>query len=190
MVRPIRLVRFRLVFSPYGCCSFSVCILLRSVFSYRIYHLLQLTSSAGHLCIGVQFGALQNLQVRFPNFSIRWIGSSFIICFSFVDIKASGIVFFLFFFSYVFCLISSIIIFNSSVFAFIILSRNFLSVIAVIYFDINNSSAEIVLKLHSFSISISRLQKSFRCFLFCLFRPEEISAIMVCVSFWHVKFGE
>ena len=112
---------------------------------------------------------IQNLHVRFPNFlffglapnfSILWIGSSFIICFSVVDIKASGIVFYLFFFSYVFCLIISIIFFNSSVFSFIILSRNFLSVIAVMYFDINNFSVEIVLKLHSFSISISLVQKS------------------------------
>ena len=65
-----------------------------------------------------------------------------------------------FFFSYVFCLISPITFFNSSVFSFIILSRKFLSVIAVMYFDINNSSGEMVLKLHSFSISNSHLQNS------------------------------
>ena len=50
--------------------------------------------------------------------------------------------------------------FSSNVFSFIILSRTFLSVIAVMYFDINNSSADIALKLHTFSISISRLQNS------------------------------
>ena len=127
------------------------------------------SSSAGHLCIGVLFGAVQNLHVRFPkilffglvpNRSILCIGSSFIICFSFVDIKASGIVFFFFFLSYVFCLISPNTFFNSSVFSFIILSRKFLSVISVMYFDINNSSGEMVLKLHSFSISNSHLQNS------------------------------
>ena len=126
-------------------------------------------SVAGHLCNGVHFGALQNLRGRFPKFfflgftpnrSILCIGSSFIMCLSFVDVRASGIVFFLFFFSYVVCLISSIIFFISKVFSFIILSRNFLSVIAVMYFDISSSSSETVLKLHSFSISISRLQNS------------------------------
>ena len=62
------------------------------------------------------------------------------------------------FFSNAFCLISSNIFFNSSVFSFIF-SRSFLSVIAVIYLENSNSSAEIVPKLHSFSISLSRLQK-------------------------------
>ena len=71
-----------------------------------------------------------------------------------------GIMFFLFFFSYVFCSIISMVFFSSKVF-FIMLSPNFLSVIAVIYFDISNSSAEIVLKLLSFSISISLLQNFF-----------------------------
>ena len=55
---------------------------------------------------------------------------------------------------------SSIILFNFSVFSFIVLSRNFLSVIAVIFFDIKIFSAQIVMELHSFPISISRLQKS------------------------------
>ena len=95
-----------------------------------------------------------------PYRSILCIGFSFILCFSFVDIRASGIVFFLFFFSYVFRFINSIVFFISKVFYFIILSGIFLSVIAVMYFDISSSSAEIVLKLHSFSISINRLQKS------------------------------
>ena len=92
------------------------------------------------------------------NRSILCVGSSLIAYFSFDDISVSGIVFFLFFFSYVFCFISSNFFFYSSVFYFLILSRNFLSVIAVMYFDINSSSAEIVLKLPSFSISINCLQ--------------------------------
>ena len=80
--------------------------------------------------------------------------------FSFVDIKASGIVFFLFFFSYVFCFINSISFFSSKVFSFIVLSRIFVSVIAVMYFEISISSADIVLKLHCFFISISHLRNS------------------------------
>ena len=59
-----------------------------------------------------------------------------------------------------FCLIISIVFFISRVFSFISLSHNFLSVIAVMYLDINSSSAEMVPKLHSFSISTSRLQNS------------------------------
>ena len=43
-----------------------------------------------------------------PYRSILYIGSSFILCFSFVDIKASGMVLFSLFFSYVFRSISSI----------------------------------------------------------------------------------
>ena len=73
-----------------------------------------------------------------------------LLCVSSVDIRASGIVFFLFFFSYVFCFINSIIFFISRVFSFIILSRNFLSVIAVMYFDISNSSAEIIVEVTFF----------------------------------------
>ena len=113
---------------------------------------------------------LQNLHGRLPNVlffglvpnrSILWIGSSSIMCFSFVEFKASGIAFFLFFFSYKFCFIYSIMFFKSSVFSFIILSCSFLSVIAVKDLEISNSSAQMVLKLHSFSFSISRLQKSY-----------------------------
>ena len=97
-------------------------------------HLLQFASVDGHLCIGDQFGALQNLHGRFPkvlffgfapNFSIRCIGSSFIIYFSFVENNDSGIVFFLFFFVCVFCFNISFVFFNSSVFSLLILSRIF-----------------------------------------------------------------
>ena len=71
-------------------------------------HLLQFDSSAVPLCMGHQFGALQNLHGRYPifpvfmlfglvlNHSILCIGSSFIFCRSFVVISASGIVFFSF----------------------------------------------------------------------------------------------
>ena len=131
------------------------------------------------------------------NRSILCIDSSFVICFSFVDFKASEIVFFLFFFSYVFCLINSIIVFNSKVFSFNILFRNFSSVIAVVYFEISNSSAEIVLKFHSFSISIRRLQSSVlprrnlrgydKC-LFSAFRIQRITGLSLSLLYCRVPF--
>ena len=142
--------------------------LSRSVLSFRTCYSLLLLR--GIYIMVSNFGALQYVHGRFPEFlffgfapnrSILCIGSSFIMCVSFVDIRASGSVFFLFFFPYVFCSISLIIFFISR---FFFLSLFYpvicLSGIAVMYFDISNSSAEIVLKLHSFSISINRLQNS------------------------------
>ena len=140
---------------------------VRSVLSFRsCYNLILML---GICVLGSSLVLMQNLHGRFPvilvfglvpNFSTLCIESSLIICFSFVVINASGIVFFLFFFSYVFCLIISIVFFISRVFSFISLSRNFLSVIVVMYLDISSCSAEMVPKMHSFSISISRLQNS------------------------------
>ena len=84
-------------------------------------------------------------------YSLNWF--FFVQLFLFVVIRASGIVFFVFF-SYVFCFISSICFFISRLFSFIILSiHHFLSIIGVMYFEINKSSADMVLKTHSFSIS-------------------------------------
>ena len=112
-------------------------------------------SIVGHLCGGVQFDALRNLYGSFPipqpfsfkqNFSILFIGSPLIVTVSFAEISASGIVFFLFFLSHVFCFIISFF-FQLQCFSLIILSRSCLSVIAVIYLDISNSSPETVLKL-------------------------------------------
>ena len=60
----------------------------------------------------------------------------------------------------VFCLIISIVFFISSFFSFITLSRRFLSVIAVISFEMSNFSVVMLLKLHSFSISIYLRNKS------------------------------
>ena len=155
----------RLDISLLGCLCFSV---YNCVVPF-IPHLLQFVSNAGHLCNGVQCGAPRNLHALFPvglifglapNFCILCIGSPLIVCLSFDENNAFGIVFFLFLFSHVFCLIDSIVIFKPRDFSFITLSRNFLSVIAVIYLDISSSSTEIALKLHSFSISISLLQNS------------------------------
>ena len=75
-------------------------------------------------------------------------------------IRASGIVFFRFFLSYVFCFIILIVLFSSSFFSFISLSRSFVFVIAVIYFEMSRSSAVIPSNAHSFSISINLRQKS------------------------------
>ena len=80
--------------------------------------------------------------------------------FSCVVTKASGFVFLLFFCSYVFCFINSIAFFISRVVSFLVLSRSFLSVIAVIFFEINCSTADMALKLHSFWISINLLHNS------------------------------
>ena len=93
-------------------------------------------------------------SVLFRIFFTLYIGSSFAISFSFVDISASGIVFFLFFFRTCFRLFSSVLEFFLHHFP-----RNFSSVIAVMYFEISSSTAQIVLKI-TFSISISRLQNS------------------------------
>ena len=71
---------------------------------------------------------------------------------SFIVKNTSGIMFFILFF---------LGLNNSKVFLISKgFSRRFLSAIAAIYFDIDNLSAEIVLKLRSFSISISRLRNS------------------------------
>ena len=116
---------------------FSVSVTFRDLFffqfSFRLHvrakwpffpQLLHVWSSAGHLCIGFQFGALQNLQGlllltfflgRELKLSILCIGSS-LISSSQLDISASGIVFSSFFFSYVFCLINSIVFFISGFF--------------------------------------------------------------------------
>ena len=102
---------------------------------------------AGHLWLGFQFGASQCLQFRylalsfgllsyFPVCVILGIGSS-LISFLRFDIKASGMVFFLFFLSYVFCCICSKTFVTSKSFPFSSLSRNSLSVIDVIIFDIS-----------------------------------------------------
>ena len=89
--------------------------------------------------------------------SLYWFFFNFYFRF---DISASGIVFLSFFFSYAFCLIISIVFFVSGFFFFISLSRSFLSVIAVMNFEMSNSSAVMFSKLHSFSISINLRQKS------------------------------
>ena len=95
-----------------------------------------------------------------PNSSILCIGSSLISCFSFVAIRASGVLFVVLL-ECILCYQFHCFLFEGF-FSFIILSRNFLSVIAVTYFEINSSSSDMVLKLHSFPISISLLQNSSR----------------------------
>ena len=85
-------------------------------------HLLQFVSIAWNLCSGVQFGIPQYLCGLFPVvlvFGRVHFASFHSLCrfflyrmLSFVEIIASGILFFLFFFSYVFCLNNSIVFFS------------------------------------------------------------------------------
>ena len=126
-----------------------------------------IVSRAGHLWLGFQFGASHYLQFRSTGFFfglppycsvfvILCIGS-FLMTFSRVVIRASGMVFFLLFRLCVFCCICSTIFGSSQSFSFSNLFCKFLSVIDVINFDINT----LVLKsgkLHSFSISINSSQ--------------------------------
>ena len=125
MILPVLSFFLRLVFSPFGCCTLSVYTSLRSVLF--LPHLLQFACNAGYLCVGVRFVALQYLHGRLltflffsfvPNRSILCFASSLNVCFLFVDIKATGIVFILFSFPYVFCFITSNVFFLiSSVFS-------------------------------------------------------------------------
>ena len=92
--------------------------------------------------------------------------------------------------SYVFCLINSIIFFLSSVFSFIILSREFLSVVAS-YISYQQFFGRNCIKVTFFFFDFfTPSPKFFWCFLFGLIRPEEISSIVITVSFRHVEFGE
>ena len=141
--------------------------------------------------MGFQFGALQNLHgFSFVNLffglvsdcSILCSGSSFI-SFCRFEIRASGILFFRFFLSYVFCLIISIVFFSSSFFSLINLSRSFVSVIAVINFEFSESSA--VIPSNTFFFYFYQYSPEvFRCFGFSLSFPEEFPAVVVGVPFW------
>ena len=134
----------RSVLSFLTCCSSrllqDICVMVSSLEHYK-------TSTVGYRSF--------YFSVLFRNFPF-FVSALLLLC----VFLSSILELLVFFFSYVFCLIRSIIFFISRVFSFIILSRNFLSMIAVMFFDISSSSAEIVVKLHSFSISINRLQNS------------------------------
>ena len=79
--------------------------------------------------------------------------------FSLFVIKACGIVFVQLFLTFVFCFIISIVFFSSSFFSFKKMSRSFLSVLAVVNFEMSTSSADNPLNAQSFSISISQRQR-------------------------------
>ena len=121
-----------------------ICVLGSSLVRYRIYRV---------------FHLLFYFSVWFRIVPFFCIGSSFI-SFSRLVISASGFVFFRLFRSYVFCFIISIVFFSSSFFSFISLSRSFVSVIAVMNFEMSRSSAVIPSNAHSFSVSINLRQKS------------------------------
>ena len=124
---------------------FFVCMFSRSGLSFRIYCSLLLLPGIYVSVTNLVRCTIYMVGFRMFYFSVLlrifpfFIGSSFIICFSFDENNAFGIVFFIMFFSYVFSSISSNI-FSSRVF-FILFPRIFLSVIVVIYLEISNSSA-------------------------------------------------
>ena len=85
------------------------------------------------------------------------------------EIRASGIVVFRLFLSYVICLIVSIVFFRSNFFSSINFSRSLVSIIAVMNYETRRSSAVFPSNVHSFSIFISLRQKSSGVLvLFCL----------------------
>ena len=93
-------------------------------------------------------------------------------CFSRFDIRASGMAFFLFVRSYVFCCICLTTSGTSKSFSFSSLSRNFLLVLDVVIFDINNSALKSG-KFNSFSISINISQLSSGVLVSVCFAPEK-----------------
>ena len=143
--------------------------------------------NAGHLCDGFPVGALQNLHglsfviLFVPNLFIFCIGSS-LVSFSRFVTRASIILFFRFFVSYVFCLINSIVFISSSSSSFINLLLSFVSVIVVMNFETSRSSAVIPSNAHSFSISINLRQKSSGASV-ALSCPDDFSAIVIVFLF-------
>ena len=154
----------RCVFSVGYIPYFAFVIFFLSACPWKLAQLLHVWSSAGHLCAGFQFGMSQNIHGLLLltmflggvlNLSILVHISPYWFFFNFnfrFDINASGIVFLLFFFSYVFCLIISTVFFILSIFSFINLPWSFLPVIAVINFDMSSSSVVMFSKLHSFNL--------------------------------------
>ena len=139
-------------------------------------------SRAGYLGFIFQFGVSQYLQFRsfglsfglvpcFPVYVILFTGSS-LMSFSRFDIRASGMVVFLFFRLYVFCCICSTIFSTFKIFSFSNLFRNLLSVIDVVSFDKSKSMLNSG-KLHSFSNPNTILPVVSRCFGICLFCPKK-----------------
>ena len=114
------LLRKHSVFSVCSCPL--VCMLSQGVLFPQLFYSL---SSAGLLCDGFQFNALQNLQsLSFVVLFLGLVPNLPIFCFDFLIscsrciyiYRASSIVFFLFFVSYVYCLIISIVFFRSNFF--------------------------------------------------------------------------
>ena len=146
-------------------------------------------SRPGHLWSRFQFSASQYLQVRSFGLSfgllpycpvcvILCIGSS-LMSFSRFDVRVSGMVFFLLFLSYMFCCICPTAFGTSKSLFFNSWSRNFVSLIDIINFDISNSVLK-SWKSHSFSSS-NNFTTNLPAFPY-LFCPKKSP----CVLYWFL----
>ena len=158
-------------------------------------------SWTGFLWLRLQIGSSQHLQYRcfglssgvVPHFCVFVILRlrSFSISFSLIDKRASGMVYFLFFLSYVICCICSTTFSTSKSFSFGSWSRLFSSVIDVLYLNIGNLVL-ISRKSQSFSesmiysqwssgdsVSVCFVQKNLHVNCICLFLVNNI-----CSIFW------
>ena len=167
-------------------------------FFLQLWHI---DSPAGHLGFRFQFAASQYLQFRSLNFSFGLVlycplcvNLCMVSCwtsFYRFDIRASGMVLFLFFRLYVFCCICSTTIGISQSFSFSSLSRKFLSVIDAIKFDISNSLLKSG-KSHSFSNSNNFSQWSSGVSVAVCFAQKKsfrqlyffVSLSNICCIFW------
>ena len=127
LLQSLLLLREHTVFSVCSCAF--ACMLSQHIFFPQLLHSV---SSAGLLCDGCRFGALQTLQ-----------GLSFVILlFRLIPI-------------FPFCLIISIVFFRSSFFYLISVSRNLVFVIAILIFETSRTLTVTASHKHSFSFFIS-----------------------------------
>ena len=180
------LYSFSLLFNFLSFLLFKSACLREMPFFLHVWHI---TSLAGFLGFGFQFGAWQYMQFRslFLSFDpgpfclvyvVLCIGPS-LMSFSRLDIPASRIVFFSFSQSYVLCWICSTTFSTSKSFSFISLSHNFLSVIEVIVFDVGSSVMNSG-KPHSFFNSRNLSQWSSGAFLLVCFAQKNLSLSCIC----------
>ena len=159
--------RLLLVFSLFGCCMFFVCMLSQSDHFFPI--------PCSLLLLPDIYVSVTNL-VRCKIYMVGFRMFYFPVCSRIFPLSVSVLLLssvflskrwvlpgsYSFYSTFRMCSVWLVRLFSSDplFFYFFILPRSFLSVIAVIYLEISNSSAEMVLKLYSVSISISRLQNS------------------------------
>ena len=192
------------------CCSN-----LHAFAKWPFFNLWHITSQAGHLWFGFQFRASQYLQFRSSCVSFDLVSyclvyvisftGSFLMSFSRFHNRFPGMLFFLFFRSYVFCRIGSTTFGISKCLSFNSLSRNILSVIDVINFNISksvliagkfyilpiscNSSQWSSLSPYLFALPKTNLLLSCICFPFgryyLLYRFISLSVLILSESVWY-----